>query len=81
MGLLFRNIPLFNKMTDTQLLERYANFLKQLIDNIKNGLKPDILLLLMATKIKYENFASAAIKSIWYPVNSIDAKRSFSRYT
>ena len=74
MGLLFRNIPLFNYLTDTQLLEGYGHFLKQLIDNIKNGLKPVILLLLMATKIKYEDFAGAAIKSIWCPANSVDAE-------
>ena len=54
---------------------QYGHFLKQLIDNIKNGLKPDILLLLMATKIKYEDFAGAAIKSIWCPANSVDAER------
>ena len=57
MGLLFRNTPLFNKLTDAQLLEGHEHFLKKLIDN---SLKPDILLLLIATKNKYEDFAGAA---------------------
>ena len=34
----------------------------------------------MATKIKYEDFADAAIKSIWCPANSVDAERFFSQY-
>ena len=72
MCILLINIPLFNKLTDAQLSEGYGHLLKQLIDSIKYGLKPDILFLLMATKIKYEDFAGAAI---WYPANSVDAER------
>lgn len=77
---LFKNLPLFNLLTESQCIEGYQHFFKQLLEIIKSDLKPDILQLLLATKVKYEEFSCAAIKSIWCPVNSVDVERFFSKY-
>lgn len=78
--LLFKNLPLFNLLSESQCIEGYQHFFKQILDIIKNNLKPDILQLLMATKLKYKEFGCAAIQSIWCPVNSVDVERFFSKY-
>lgn len=77
---LFKNIPLLSELSEALCLEGYEHFFKQLVANIKNGVKPDIIVLLMATKIQHEQFGCAAIKSIWCPANSVDAERYFSKY-
>lgn len=75
-----RKLSTFCKLDDETFLEGYGYFHRQLITEIKEGTKIDIVQLLLAVSIPKPEFGEAALQTVWAPVSSVDAERFLSSY-
>ncbi|KAJ8887309.1 hypothetical protein PR048_013524 [Dryococelus australis] len=69
-----RRLLFMSDINPDTFAESYNYFHEQLFSNRQEGSKVNVVQLLLAVKIKYPEFAEAALCSIWAPVSSVVLK-------
>lgn len=75
-----RKLPAFVAVSEQTFIDGYLYFHRQLTSLLAEGDKVDIVQLLSATRETNAEFANAALRTVWSPVNSVAVESFFSRY-
>lgn len=76
-----KNAPFLTKMESQQFLEAHSIYLTAIKNQLRHEDNVNVPEILMGLRPAHRDYATAALKCVWYPCSNVDSERSFSKYS